>query len=88
MLRMSAAVTRGSLIVFEGVDRSGKSTQCRRLAERLLGEGRKCELLRFPGTAPAPRALSGRTAALLARFTAALDANCDGAQIEPPQLAP
>ena len=40
---------RGSLIVFEGCDKSGKSTQCKRLVENLLKRGVKAEGMRYPG---------------------------------------
>ena len=43
-------MTRGTLIVFEGLDRAGKSTQCQRLVERLDKSGVKVKHLRFPGT--------------------------------------
>ncbi|XP_066477273.1 thymidylate kinase [Tiliqua scincoides] len=39
---------RGALIVLEGVDRAGKSTQGRRLVEALRAGGHPAELLRFP----------------------------------------
>lgn len=39
---------RGALIVFEGLDRSGKSTQCQRLVENLRAQGQKVEHMRFP----------------------------------------
>ncbi|GAA94100.1 uncharacterized protein L969DRAFT_86208 [Mixia osmundae IAM 14324] len=39
---------RGRFFVLEGLDRSGKSTQCARLVEHLQRQGRKAELLRFP----------------------------------------
>ncbi|CAG5136845.1 unnamed protein product [Candidula unifasciata] len=39
---------RGALIVLEGCDRSGKSTQCSKLVERLVQEGRQVLLMRFP----------------------------------------
>ncbi|KAI9024752.1 deoxythymidylate kinase-like protein [Hyaloraphidium curvatum] len=39
---------RGIFIVLEGADRSGKSTQCRALLDRLNVSGRKAELRRFP----------------------------------------
>ncbi|GFR95417.1 thymidylate kinase [Elysia marginata] len=42
------SANRGKLIVFEGCDRSGKSTQCAKLIERLRKEGHKAELLKFP----------------------------------------
>ncbi|NXY52190.1 KTHY kinase, partial [Ceuthmochares aereus] len=44
------AARRGALIVLEGVDRAGKSTQGRRLVEALRDGGHRAELLRFPGT--------------------------------------
>ncbi|GFO22798.1 thymidylate kinase [Plakobranchus ocellatus] len=40
--------SRGKLIVFEGCDRSGKSTQCAMLTERLRKDGHKVEQLKFP----------------------------------------
>lgn len=39
---------RGRLIVVEGLDRSGKSTQCQRLVETLLATGSPAKLLKFP----------------------------------------
>ncbi|XP_062951869.1 thymidylate kinase [Cynocephalus volans] len=39
---------RGALIVLEGVDRAGKSTQGRRLVTALSAAGHRAELLRFP----------------------------------------
>jgi len=39
---------RGQLIVLEGLDRSGKSTQTRLLATRIRASGRPVETLRFP----------------------------------------
>ncbi|XP_072724439.1 thymidylate kinase isoform X2 [Ciconia boyciana] len=39
---------RGALIVLEGVDRAGKSTQGRRLVEALRVDGYRADLLRFP----------------------------------------
>lgn len=39
---------RGALVVFEGLDRSGKSTQCERLVDHLRHEGRQVVHLRFP----------------------------------------
>ena len=39
---------RGRLIAFEGLDRSGKSTQCALLVERLRERGETVEHIRFP----------------------------------------
>ncbi|XP_007253720.2 thymidylate kinase [Astyanax mexicanus] len=39
---------RGVLIVLEGVDRAGKSTQCARLVQALQQNGRRAEIIRFP----------------------------------------
>ena len=44
----SKAVKRGCFILFEGVDRCGKTTQCQRLVEFLKKEGRSVEFMRFP----------------------------------------
>lgn len=46
-LKMSTS--RGALIVLEGCDRSGKSTQCGKLVDALRKAGMKCRLLHFPG---------------------------------------
>lgn len=46
---MSATRKRGSLIVFEGLDRSGKSTQCQLLQEHLEQQGEKVRYVKFPG---------------------------------------
>ncbi|GAV85765.1 Thymidylate_kin domain-containing protein [Cephalotus follicularis] len=40
--------SRGALIVLEGLDRSGKSSQCSRLLSYLVGLGHSAELWRFP----------------------------------------
>lgn len=42
-------MTRGKLIVFEGLDRAGKSTQCEKLVEDLQNDGVKVRHMRFPG---------------------------------------
>jgi dTMP kinase len=39
---------RGKLIVFEGLDRSGKSTQCECLVQHLRRNGQNVEHIRFP----------------------------------------
>ena len=45
---MSSAVSRGALIVLEGGDKCGKSTQCRQLVANLMAKGIKSELWRYP----------------------------------------
>ncbi|KAJ8277079.1 hypothetical protein GJAV_G00071260 [Gymnothorax javanicus] len=39
---------RGALIVLEGVDRAGKTTQCKKLVQALIENGRPTEMIRFP----------------------------------------
>ncbi|KAJ2726584.1 Thymidylate kinase [Coemansia sp. Benny D115] len=41
-------MTRGLFILFEGCDRSGKTTQSARLVEALRAQGREVKLLKFP----------------------------------------
>ncbi|CAL1528619.1 unnamed protein product [Lymnaea stagnalis] len=41
-------MSRGALIVFEGCDRCGKTTQCAKLKEKLVDEGEDVELVKFP----------------------------------------
>lgn len=43
------AASRGTFIVIEGLDRSGKTTQVKRLEAELAGAGRKVKAIRFPG---------------------------------------
>ncbi|EXJ76494.1 thymidylate kinase [Cladophialophora psammophila CBS 110553] len=48
---MASATTvskRGILIVIEGLDRSGKSSQCQRLFDRFQSQGRKVRYVKFP----------------------------------------
>ena len=45
----STASTRGALIVFEGCDRSGKTTQCQQLVKSLNSDKIDAEYCRFPG---------------------------------------
>lgn len=40
---------RGALIVVEGLDRAGKSSQCEFLRQFLQGSGHSVEYIRFPG---------------------------------------
>ncbi|XP_058493928.1 thymidylate kinase [Solea solea] len=42
------AAKRGALIVLEGVDRAGKTTQCKKLVHALQQSGRPAEMMRFP----------------------------------------
>jgi len=49
---------RGALIVIEGVDKVGKSTQCSMLVDVLNQNGRKAQLIKFP----ARETLTGRLA--------------------------
>lgn len=41
--------SRGALIVIEGLDRAGKSTQCERLCTHLEEQAHKVKRMRFPG---------------------------------------
>ena len=43
------AAARGALIVLEGCDRAGKTTQAKKLVEALNQLGRVTKLLKFPG---------------------------------------
>lgn len=42
------ACKRGALIVLEGVDKAGKTTQCKQLVHALQQSGRAAEMMRFP----------------------------------------
>ncbi|KAK3370643.1 thymidylate kinase-domain-containing protein [Podospora didyma] len=44
----NGAVTRGALVVLEGLDRSGKTTQVKLLEQRFVELGRKVKVMRFP----------------------------------------
>uniref|UniRef100_A0A914XHV0 Thymidylate kinase n=1 Tax=Plectus sambesii TaxID=2011161 RepID=A0A914XHV0_9BILA len=48
MVATGSSPGRGALIVFEGCDRSGKTTQTQKLFDCLVAMGRKVELWRFP----------------------------------------
>lgn len=41
---------RGALIVVEGLDRAGKSSQCEMLHDYLSEQGHTVKYIRFPGT--------------------------------------
>lgn len=69
--RRSMAGRRGALIVLEGVDRAGKSTQSRKLVEALRAAGHRAELLRFPGAWAWRAWRGGRAARTPARGRAA-----------------
>lgn len=43
------AERRGALIVVEGLDRAGKSSQCESLLKSLQGAGHAVKYIRFPG---------------------------------------
>ncbi|KYK60852.1 Thymidylate kinase [Drechmeria coniospora] len=45
----SSSARRGTFVVLEGLDRSGKSTQVKLLEERFVSEGRPVKVMRFPG---------------------------------------
>lgn len=45
-------VVRGAFIVVEGLDRAGKTTQVRKLADELYHSGRNVRTMRFPGANP------------------------------------
>ena len=56
---------RGALIVFEGCDRVGKSTQCRKLVEKLVKRGAAAKLMKFPGKCDKTKLLSDPPPAFL-----------------------
>ena len=43
---------RGRLIVLEGIDRSGKSSQVKLLQQELVKQGDQVEVLNFPSKRP------------------------------------
>nr|XP_019535986.2 thymidylate kinase [Aedes albopictus] len=45
---MSIMQKRGALIVLEGCDRAGKTTQCKRIVESLISSGHKAKFMNFP----------------------------------------
>jgi dTMP kinase len=46
---MDSQRKRGALIVVEGLDRAGKSSQCERLRDALQASGHAVKYIRFPG---------------------------------------
>lgn len=40
---------RGRLIVVEGLDRSGKSSQCQKVHDHIVGNGGQARYVKFPG---------------------------------------
>lgn len=42
-------IARGALIVLEGLDRSGKTTQVKLLEQRFVELGKRVKVMRFPG---------------------------------------
>lgn len=44
-----ASTRRGALIVVEGLDRAGKSSQCEMLRDYLSSQGKNVKYIRFPG---------------------------------------
>ncbi|KAK0117868.1 Thymidylate kinase [Cadophora gregata] len=53
-------VTRGAFILIEGLDRAGKTTQVKRLCDKLYAEGHNVKTIRFPDrTSPIGRMIDG-----------------------------
>lgn len=48
VILLNKKMKRGAFILLEGVDRSGKTTQCKRLVEALTNEGIKAKFYNFP----------------------------------------
>lgn len=82
---------RGSLIVIEGIDGSGSTTQCEALAQRLRGEGREVFTTQEPSSGPAGLlirlALSQRLLGAPARFHDPDEPSLDVTTLDPATLA-
>ena len=50
MASNTTKTARGALVVLEGLDRAGKSSQCQLLHEKLQGMGIPVRLVKFPGS--------------------------------------
>lgn len=69
----SSSVARGALVVLEGLDRSGKTTQVKLLEQRFVELGRKVKVMRFPGTSKEPNIRTKKPSAY-----SALDLGAEG----------
>ena len=49
MAQKETKQARGHLIVVEGLDRAGKTTQCEALCEDIGGEDKAVKYVKFPG---------------------------------------
>lgn len=49
MASQAQSTRRGALIVVEGLDRAGKSSQCEMLRDSLSQQGSPVKYIRFPG---------------------------------------
>ena len=58
VLSTPSVVRRGAFLVLEGLDRSGKSTQCRKLVDNLNNGGIRAKAIRFPGDLSGPLYIS------------------------------
>jgi dTMP kinase len=45
----AGGIARGALVVLEGLDRSGKTTQVKLLEQRFVELGKRVKVMRFPG---------------------------------------
>ena len=47
-MNLPAVATKGKIIVLEGTDKAGKTTQSRMLAEAIKASGKVCVVINFP----------------------------------------